>query len=359
MAWNSSLDVAVGDATKETDYDDLVENVEYLQALADVEHDFDVSTGTGKHTTVTHDAGAEGTPSVTRDGDLDTGMWFPSANSVAWSTGGSEVMRLDDSQRLMVGTTSTSAKVDVRRSSTSAIVFNLQNTNSSIATTVGSIQSARSANSAWAILYGYSGNGGDLEFNLRGDGQAYADGAWNGSGADYQEFLESTTGTALTVGASVVLDGNKVREFDAIVDDAEDIIGVVRPKGDNKNSAVVGNTAWNHWTDKYLTDEWGVYEREEIAVWSWTDGEDDISVYERDMPEGWTPPEGATEGTESVRKLNPSYDPSADYTPRESRDEWNLIGMLGQIQVLSGQSVHPRWIKMCDVSDSVEMWFVR
>ena len=33
-----------------------------------------------------------------------------------------------------------------------------------------------------------SGNGSaisDNEFNFRGDGQAYADGSWNGGGADY------------------------------------------------------------------------------------------------------------------------------------------------------------------------------
>lgn len=49
MAWTASLDVSVGDATKETDYDNLVANAEYLQTLADVAHDFDVSTGTGEH----------------------------------------------------------------------------------------------------------------------------------------------------------------------------------------------------------------------------------------------------------------------------------------------------------------------
>ena len=35
MAWTASLNVAVGDATKETDYDLLVGNAEYLQTLAD------------------------------------------------------------------------------------------------------------------------------------------------------------------------------------------------------------------------------------------------------------------------------------------------------------------------------------
>ena len=56
MAWTAALDVDVGDATKETDYDPLADNAEYLQVLADIDHDFNVSTGTGYHNGV-HSAG--------------------------------------------------------------------------------------------------------------------------------------------------------------------------------------------------------------------------------------------------------------------------------------------------------------
>ena len=93
----------------------------------------------------------------------------------------------------------------------------------------------------------------------------------------------------------MVLDGDKVRIFNAATDSADNIMGVTRPQADNKNSAVVGNTAWNHWTDKYLTDDWGVYIREDVNLWTWTDEENNYGVYERDMlrrnPD-WTPPEG-------------------------------------------------------------------
>jgi len=53
MAWTASLDVSVGDATKETDYDQLVANVEYLQTLSNAEHNFHISTGTGYHKAMT------------------------------------------------------------------------------------------------------------------------------------------------------------------------------------------------------------------------------------------------------------------------------------------------------------------
>jgi len=39
--------------------------------------------------------GAEGTPSYTFTGDTDTGMWSPTGDTLAWSLGGSEAMRLD------------------------------------------------------------------------------------------------------------------------------------------------------------------------------------------------------------------------------------------------------------------------
>jgi len=59
--------------------------------------------------------------------------------------------------------------------------------------------------------------------------------------------------------------------------------------------------------------------------------------------------------------MNPAYDDSkADgYKPREDRAEWNLIGLLGQIQIKAGETTRPGWIKMKDISADVELWMVR
>ena len=242
----------------------------------------------------------------------------------------------------------------------------------------------RTANSAYNFLDCQSDMAGsnDTEFKLRGDGEAYADGSWNNSGADYQEFFESSDGSALEVGKSVVMDGDKVRVYNASSDSADNIIGVVRPKADNKNSAVIGNTAWNHWTDKYLTDDWGVYLREDVTVWEWdevryADGDDipedkqigDVKIVEGSGYERvelakdaeWTPPSHAKSSIQSVRKLNPDYDESQDddYKAREDRDEWNLIGLLGQVQIKANEPTRPTWIKMKNISDAVELWLVR
>jgi hypothetical protein len=50
-------------------------------------------------------AGAAGTPAYSTSGDTNTGMWFPAADTLAWSTGGSERMRVDASSRLVLNGT--------------------------------------------------------------------------------------------------------------------------------------------------------------------------------------------------------------------------------------------------------------
>ena len=54
----------------------------------------------------TNAAGSAALPSITTTGDTDTGVWFPAANTLAASTGGSERVRIDSSGNLLVGTTS-------------------------------------------------------------------------------------------------------------------------------------------------------------------------------------------------------------------------------------------------------------
>ena len=53
--------------------------------------------------------GAVGTPSITFTGDLNTGIWSPTADTIAFSEGGAEAMRIDSSSRLLVGTISANA----------------------------------------------------------------------------------------------------------------------------------------------------------------------------------------------------------------------------------------------------------
>ena len=49
MAWDASTTVTIGNYTRAKDHNALSGNAVWLQANADVDHDFDTTTGTGFH----------------------------------------------------------------------------------------------------------------------------------------------------------------------------------------------------------------------------------------------------------------------------------------------------------------------
>ena len=234
----------------------------------------------------------------------------------------------------------------------------------------------RSANSGFNFLRTFTTGDSDSQHALRGDGQTLADGAYSSGGADYAEYFESKDGKAMTVGVTVKLDGDKV----VACEDGDTPIGVVRPYG---NSIVIGNSEPLKWTSKYLKDDYGAYIKEEYTLTEWIEYTDEIrteakngkdAVYEHNdfcyhtdrVPSDVTVPSDAVviskdgNGNKLMRnKLNPNYDESKTYKPREERDEWCLIGLLGQIPITKGQPMASNWIKMKDISDTVEMWMVK
>ena len=226
------------------------------------------------------------------------------------------------------------------------------------------ITTVRDSNSAFNLLECRSDNGSDPEFRVGGDGACVADGAYASTGADYAEYFESKDGNAIAIGATVKLDGDKV----VVCGDGDTPIGVVRP---SNSACIVGNAEPMQWKEKYLRDDYGAYLREDYTQTEWEeevdDGENIKHTYQSDrIPEGLTAPEDAVvtvkdyDGTNLNRRvLNPDYDESREYEQRRYRDEWCLIGLLGQIPITKGQPVADNWIKMKDVSDTVEMYFVK
>ena len=260
----------------------------------------------------------------------------------------------------------------------------------------------------WAFLHENSGDN-EIKFTITGDG--YWDGAADNGAADYAEYFESTDGSVIPIGNTVVLESGKIRQ----AADGETPIGIIRP---HDGCAVVGNSAWSKWQEKYLKDDYGTKIMESHTKTKWSEeitfdeyvarGKDETGgsmggqvkdekvegskatyykegdelpegkevgdvkeaavpdTYFREhkyhsdrIPEGLEVPEDAEVFDAGQRqKLNPDFDESFEYVPREERDEWHIVGLLGQIPITKGQPTG-NWIKMKDVSDTVEMYFVK
>lgn len=194
-------------------------------------------------------------------------------------------------------------------------------TNASYVGNIIQLETDRVASAAYSYFLARSGMTSypDTEFNLRGDGQAFADLTWNANGADYAELFLWADGNPEAqdrVGLSVVLVGDTIRP--AIV--GEEPIGVV-----SALPSVLGNSAWNAWQGKYRKDDFG----------------------------------RAQKDAEGNPILNPDFDPALMYTPREDRPEWSPVGLTGRLRIYKGQPIGSRWIKLAEVSDAVEEWLVR
>ena len=245
------------------------------------------------------------------------------------------------------------------------------------------LQCDRASGTAFMHLTGESD--GSLVFKWRGDGAAIADAAYDSSGADYAEYFEWKDGNSSDedrVGCSVVLDGNQIKKATSD-DDTSKIIGIV-----SATPAVIGDGGLD-WNEKYLKDDFGRKIMEDYTITTWTEkktndrGEefDEKVEYHTDrIPSDVTVPSDAVVTSTTTKakdakiytpnnklqrpKLNPDYDDDQDsvdnpYKSREFRKEWSAIGLTGKLRMKKGQPTGDRWIKMRDISDTVEEWLVR
>ena len=77
------------------------------------------SPAAGKFTTLeatgvaTVSAGTVSAPAITTSGDTNTGIFFPAADSIAFTEGGAEVFRIESNGRMGIGQTSPASKLDL------------------------------------------------------------------------------------------------------------------------------------------------------------------------------------------------------------------------------------------------------
>jgi len=237
---------------------------------------------------------------------------------------------------------------------------------------IAKFSSNRSDTTGFDFLVCGSNNEADNEFVLRGDGNAFCDGSFSGGGADYAEYFEWKDGNSSDEdrrGYSVVLDDNKiVKATDS--DDVSKIIGVI-----SATPAVIGDADIRNWKSKYLKDDFGTYVWEDFTVTEWIEAVEDSDDIEHsyptdEIPDGVTAPSDATVITTEKdrydntinlkrRKLNPDWNKDTTYISREDRKEWDTVGLMGKLRLKKGQPTGTNWIKMRDISDTVEEWLVR
>ena len=199
-----------------------------------------------------------------------------------------------------------------------------------------------------------------IKFTAAGDG--YWDGTGDNGAADYAEYFEWSDGNSSDedrVGMSVSMVGNKIK----IAEDGDVIMGIVSAR-----PAIVCDTASLGWHGRFETDVYGRRVKQDITVYSWeeiVENEDGEPItkkqeYRHDqIPEGVTVPDDADSVVRQEDKPSAEYDADADYVPRSDRKEWSAIGLMGKLKLRTGQPVDSRWIKMRDVSDTVEEWLIR
>ena len=183
------------------------------------------------------------------------------------------------------------------------------------------------------------------------NGNGYWDGAADVGPADYAEYFEWNDGNTLNedrVGYFVSL----VSNTEKIEMSNNNVIGIVSAK-----PAIVGDSAFFGWQNRYVMDEWGRDLSDEYDMYQikMTGDTDDITIYisENDTVYSEYPnlgnPNGVlyNESTDdkifiqktTVKRINPSYDPTQQYISRQNRPEWSAIGLLGKLRVKTAEQI--------------------
>ena len=274
-----------------------------------------------------------------------------------------------------LGATATGRKLSIDSADNFEMVY-IGNSNASLSQTLQVMAANGIGNS---INYNYlsCGNTSGGSFRVRGDGTLFADNATIQTPADYAEMFEWVDGNLNNedrVGQSVVLVGNKIK----IAQQGEVPIGIV-----SAEPTMVGDAAPFRWSGAFSRDEFGRKIKENVEIVEWKEIKDAVFHYEKNeigkdilvidkekeeiihsyestkIPSGIIPPNNAEKKVIEKFIENPEWDKTKEYIPRLERKEWSAIGLLGKLRIRKGQVTSPSWIKMSDISDTIEEWLIK
>lgn len=142
-------------------------------------------------------------------------------------------------------------------------------------------------------------------------GRCFSDRFLTTEAADFAELFEWSDGNPEDEdrrGLFVALDGEKIKLASA----EDDYIGII-----SGTPAFVGNSASEEWHDKYLTDVFGTRLLQEVEIPDELDEETGEIIVPAHIVTRFI--------------VNPEYDSSKPYVMRENRQEWDTVGLCGQV----------------------------
>jgi hypothetical protein len=94
--------------------------------------------------------GSASTPSITNDGDTNTGIFFPAADTIAFAEGGVESMRINSAGQVGIGTSNPLVFIDAQTSADAYL--NLQSTGSVQSAVLNLVGRQSSVDNIWSVV---------------------------------------------------------------------------------------------------------------------------------------------------------------------------------------------------------------